>query len=122
MSDQDYILEYEAFQNSFKKTEISGEECGEVIMHMAGYFSRYNLKMGEALRMYTVVKANLQGQVDATTGKAMSSAKADTLADATPEAAAYAIAKIHVQNLEQYINALKALQRALISEYNNSNI
>lgn len=114
------MIDYKAFQDSFKKTEVSGEEVGELIMRMAGYFSRYNVRMGEALRAFSGVKADLQNQVDQATGKTMSSAKAETLADATPEAATYEMSRIHVTNIEQMINALKALQRGVLNEYSHA--
>jgi hypothetical protein len=120
MPDQDYMIDYEAFMNNFKKTEVSGEEVGEVVMKMAGYYARYNVRLSDSMRAFTVVKADLQNQTDTTSGKSMSSAKADTLAAATSEAATYELAKIHVQNIEQYINALKALQRGVMFEYSNS--
>ena len=118
--DQDYIIDYEAFSNNFKKTEVSGEEVGEMIMRLAGHFARYNMKMGDALKSFSRVKADYQGQVDPNTGKAMSSSKAEILADATPEAAEYEMSRIHVTNLEQYINALKALQKGILTEYSHS--
>lgn len=118
--DPDYMLEYEAFQNSFKKTEISGEEVGELIMRLANYYARYNMRMGAALRIFSEKKAFHQNSVDEMTGKAMSSSKAEVLADATPEATSYEIARIHVQNIEQFINSLKALQKGILNEYAHS--
>ena len=117
MADIDYMIDYEAFSDSFKKTEVSGEEVGEMIMRLAGYFARYNVRMGDALRAFSRVKSDFQSQVDTSTGKTMSSAKAEVLADATPEAATYEMSRIHVQNIEQYINSLKALQKGILNEY-----
>src|SRR3990167_520486 len=119
MADIDYMIDYDAFSSNFKKTEVSGEEVGEMVMRLAGYFARYNVRMGDALRAFSVVKADFQNQVDTTTGKSMSSAKAETLADATPEAASFEMARIHVSNIEQYINALKALQKGVLNEYSH---
>ena len=118
--DFDYTDEYDKFQSNFKKTEVSGEEVGEIIMRMAGYFARYNVRLSDALREYTLVKAEFQNQIDTATGKAMSSAKAETLSAATKEGAAYELARVHVQNIEQYINALKALQKGVIIEYSHA--
>lgn len=120
MADQDYMLDFEAFQNSFKKTEVSGEEVGEMIMKMAGYFARYNTRMGEALRAISAVRSRYQNSVDESTGKAMTTSKAEISADNTPEADAYTMAKIHVQNIQEYINSLKALQRGVLFEYAQS--
>jgi len=120
MAEVDYMIDYEAFSSNFKKTEVSGEEVGEMIMRLAGYFARYNVRLGDALRAVSRVKSDFQNQVDPATGKSMSSAKADTLADATHEAATYEMARIHVANLEQYINALKSLQKGVLQEYSHA--
>lgn len=120
MADIDYMLDYEAFSNNFRKTEVSGEEVGEMVMRMAGYFARYNVRMGDALRAFSTVKSDFQNQLDTSTGKPMSSAKAETLADSTAEAATYEMARIHVQNIEQYINALKSLQKGVLTEYSHA--
>lgn len=113
----DYMVDFEAFMNNFKKTEVSGEEIGEMVARMATYFARYNVRMGIALRAFSRVKADLQNQVDTATGKPMSSAKADTLSDATPEANEYEMARIHIINLQEYINSLKSLQKGAMFEY-----
>jgi hypothetical protein len=118
--DPDYIIDFESFQNNFRKTEVSGEEVGEIVMKMAGYYARYNVRLGDALRAFSRVKADFQNQTDQATGKTMSSAKAETLADATEEATKYEMARIHVQNIEQYINSLKALQKGVMFEYSQS--
>lgn len=120
MADIDYMIDYDIFASNFRKTEVSGEEVGEVVMRMASYFARYNVRYAEALRVFSRVRANFQNQVDPQTAKAMSSAKADTLADATDEAAIYEMARIHVQNIEQYINSLKSLQKGVLTEYSHA--
>lgn len=116
----DYMTDYDAFEKNFRLTQVSGEEVGEVIMKMAGYFARYNVRTGDALRAFSRVKSDFQSQVDTVTGKTTSSAKAELLADATPEAATYEMARIHTQNLEQYINALKSLQKGVLNEYSHA--
>jgi hypothetical protein len=112
----DYLAEYELFMDNFKKTQISGEEVGEVVMRMASYFSRHNMNYASALRAYSKVVKEMHELPDAS-GKPISSTKAMSLAEATEEAAAYEQAKAHVQNIEQCINALKALQRGVLNEY-----
>jgi len=119
-TDQDYTIEYNKFEQNFRLTEVTGEEVGKLIMHMASYFARYNVRLGNALRAFSIIKAGFQNQVDETTGKSMSSAKAETLASATQEAQAYEMARIHIQNIEQYINALKSLQKGVLQEYAHS--
>jgi hypothetical protein len=120
--DYDYMKEYEEFIANFRKTEVSGEEVGELIMKMAGHFARYNVRYGDALRAFSAVKSSFQSQIDVSSGKTMSSAKAELLADATPEANTYEMARIHINNIEQYINALKALQRGTLNEYSHASL
>jgi len=120
MDNLDYMIDYESFMSNFRKTEVSGEEVGEMVMKQAGYFARYNVRLGDAIRAFSAVKADLQNQVDTTTGKPMSSAKVEMLADATKEGADYEMARIHVQNIQEYINALKALQKGVLFEYSQS--
>lgn len=120
MPDPDYMVDYDAFQNSFKLTEVNGEEVGVMIMKMAGYYGKYNARMSNALRNYTQVSKDIHSQTDMVTGKPITSSKAEVIAAATPEAAALQDAKVHVQNLEQFINALKALQKGVLLEYSNA--
>ena len=116
----DYLIEYQAFQDKFRLTQVSGEEVGELVMHLANHFARYNSRMGDALRAFSVVKAGLINSVDESSGKGMSASKAEILADATPEANTYEIARINVVNIEQMLNAMKALQKGVLGEYSHS--
>ena len=118
--ESDYIAEYETFMNQYRLTEIGGEEVGLLIVRMAGYFARYNMKLVGALKSYNLVIRDFQTQTDPATSKPMSSAKSESLAAATPEAFAYEEAKVHVQNIEQFVNALKALQRGVLTEYSQT--
>lgn len=118
--EHDYIMDYENFMSKFSLTEVSGAEVGEVVARMAIHYARYNVRMAEALRAYSSVKADFQNKIDPVSGKSMSSAKAEMLASATPEAATYELSKIHIQNIEQYLNSLKALQRGILVEFSNS--
>lgn len=116
----EYMKEYELFVSNYKLTEIAPEEVGLLTIKMASYYGKYNLKFRDALRNYSIVLRDFQNQADPTTGKPMSSTKAEVLADATPEAAKYEEYKIDLLNLEQYINGLKSLQRSLMQEFSNS--
>lgn len=112
--------EYSKFEKEFRLTQVSGEEIGAFIMKMTGFFIKYNVRYGDALRAFSSVKAGFQNQVDATTGKSMSSSKAELLADDTPEAAKYEMARIHINNLEQIINSMKSLQKGILNEYSHA--
>lgn len=113
----EYMQEYEKFINDYKFTEISSEETGLLIAKMAVYFSRYNNSLRHALRNYSIITRDFQMGVDETTGKPISSAKADTLAAATDQADKYNELKIHVNNIQEIMNSLKSLQRGQINEY-----
>lgn len=116
-----YIEDYDTFMSALEAQGglMAAGEIGEMITRMSSYFSRHNVVLGKALKQFNNVAKEVYSQSDAT-GKAISAAKAEILASATPEAAAYQDAKIHVQNIEQNINALKALQRGVLNEYSHS--
>lgn len=116
-----YDQEYKAFIASFKEQPVSGFEVGELIVRMANYFSDYNLAMVYALRDFNQKKREAESEVDGN-GKPISSTKASVMADSTPEAHAYQLARAHVQNVEQIINSLKAMQKGVLSEYSNSSL
>lgn len=116
----DYMVEYNTFVSNYKLTEISGEEVGHLIIKMVAYYGKYNMKLKNALRDYSIVIRDIQMQADPATGKGISSAKAEVVAAATEVAANYENAKMHIANLEQYVNALKSLQKGVINEYSHS--
>lgn len=112
-----YTEDYETFMGDFSTREISGEEVGEMVARMAQHFARHNLISVRSLKVYAKLKSELHAQPDGATGKPMTSTKAEMIAAATPEAYSYEEAKVHVQNIEQMINALKSLQRGILFEY-----
>ena len=115
----DYMEEYNKFSGDYKLTEISGEEIGQLIVRMGAYYGKYNMRLKNALRDYSIVMRDFQTQADPATGKAMSSTKAEVLASATDVAAKYEESKMHVANLEQYINALKSLMKGVLQEFSH---
>lgn len=116
-----YIDDYEKFMKALEEQGglMAAGEIGEMIVRMASYFTRHNLILGRTLKMYSKVAKELYSQVD-DKGKAISAAKAAILTDATEEAFDYQEAKVHIANIEQSINALKALQRGVLNEYSHS--
>lgn len=119
--DFDYFKEYEMFMSAYKRGVVSGEEVGEVIMKMAHFHAKYAVELVFKDRRKNLVARDIEITPDAN-GKAISSAKALTLTEATDEYHDYNMAKAHVANIEQYINALKALQKGVLQEYSNSNL
>lgn len=116
----DYMQQYIEFEENFKKTEVSPEEVGELIMHMTSHYIRHNVRFGQALRSFSQVKAGFQSQLDTQTSKPMSTSKAEILAEATPEAGEYQMERIHVANIQEIINSMKTLQKAISNEYANT--
>lgn len=111
-----YIDEYNAFLANYHRGEISAEEVGEIIVKMASHFSQYNMNMVLADRKLAKIARDIECRTDEN-GKAISSAKAKIFTDATEEAGEYSMLKAHKENIEQFINALKALQRGLMNEF-----
>ncbi len=118
----DYLAEYTSFMDMYKKTEVSGEEVGELIMRMAAYYAQYNLRYVRAMKAYSIIAKDIEMGTDESTGKAISSSKAKVIASATTESNNYEEAKVHVSNIEQLVNALKALQRGVLQEYSHAGI
>ncbi len=94
----------EDYEKEFQKF-LAGESTAENTMNMmARDFPSYNLRMMEALHVFRQVKkAMLETEEN---GKPISAAKADILADATPEAHAFEVARAHVTNIEMIVKAL----------------
>lgn len=112
----EYIDEYNTFLSSYHRGQVSAEEVGEVIVKMAGHFAQYNTNMALADRKLAKTARDIECRTDEN-GKAISSAKAKIFTDATDEAGEYSMLKAHKENIEQFINALKALQRGLMNEF-----
>lgn len=111
-----YRSEYDGFVKQFDEREVDGREVGIMIAKFASWFASYNLDMIVAFKAYAFVLKETSKEVDAA-GKQISSAKAEQLAQATPEYAEYLLAKGHVQNIEQHLTSLRALQRGVMNEY-----
>lgn len=114
-----YHEDYDKFMETFRHQEVSGAEVGEMVARMAQHYTRHNIILARALKIYNQVARDVYGQTDES-GKPLSAAKADVIASATPEAAAYQEAKVHVMNIEQDLNALKALQKGILNEHSYS--
>ena len=112
----EYIKVFKELRSAIDSQPMNGEDVGEFIIKLADFYPEYNLKMVEALHLANNAAKDCEEQVDSN-GKAISSAKAKVLADATTESHQYEIARAHVQNLDQLISAAKAFQKGFINEY-----
>lgn len=117
---ESYIDDYQLFLKNLESQggNMSPGEVGEMIVRLAAYYTRYNMMQSRANKIYFAKAQEIYSSID--NGKPISAAKAEIVAAATPEAAQYHEAKVHVMNIEQCINALKALQRGIQNEYSHS--
>ena len=115
---EQYQVEYNAFLDEYKAGVTTGEGVGEVIARLAQYFTEANLNHASSLIKFNKVARENEEKVD-DNGKAISSSKAKVMAADTVEAAELIVAKAHLENIEQKINALKSLQRGLLNEYSH---
>ena len=118
MEKEQYLIEYEKFIDNYKSAEVSGEEVGEVIARLAQYFAKFNMEMIVNDRRRALVAKDIESRADPT-GKALSSSKAQVITDATDEANDYRVSRMHLQNIEVFINSLKSLQKGVLNEYSH---
>jgi len=110
--EEEYQKIYRVFVDALHESDSASYEAGETIALLTEQYIQHNLQMVKALKAYALVTEKISQQTDSS-GKAISSAKAEQLAAATDEAAAYELARVHVQNIEKSIEALKAIQTGL---------
>jgi uncharacterized protein YeeX (DUF496 family) len=116
MEKEQYLVEYDKFIDTYKRSEVSGEEVGEVIARLAQYFAKFNMELVANDRRRSMIAKDIESRAD-DNGKPISSTKAQVFLEATPEAQDYRVSKMHIQNIEQFINALKSLQKGVLNEY-----
>ena len=116
---KDYQVEYDKFMESYKSQETSAEQVGEMISKLAQYFATYNQVLGGTWEALAKISKEINAETDEFSGKPIAANKAEVKTNATPEASAHYSAKIDRENIEQYINALKALQKGVMNEYSH---
>lgn len=113
----DYRSVYNDFQKSYLKGTTTGEDVGDAICRLAQCFADYNLKTIHSEITANTRAAEIEQGLDENTGKHITSAKAKIVSEATPEHAQFLLNKTHLENIDQFINALKYLQRGILNEY-----
>ena len=113
---EDYLIEYNKFIDSYKRTEVSGEEVGEIISRLAQYYANYNMQVVTNERKMSTIAKDIESRAD-DNGKPISSTKASVYLSATDEAHDYRVSKAHLQNIECFLNSLKALQKGILQEW-----
>ena len=119
MQKEAYQTEYDTFIQNYKFGQCNGEQVGEVVTRMVQYFCDLNVSFAskeEATNRKAAENANI---VEESTGKQISVSKAELLTKSSPEHTASALAKVHLLNVEQIINALKSLQKGIMQEWNH---
>ena len=117
-----YQILYSDFIKSYASGATTGEQVGELVAKLAGFYPSYNALMVNAERAYALLSRDEVLKTDETTGKAISSAKAETIANASNEAGAFKRARMHIENLEMLIQSAKSLQRGLLQEMAQSGL
>lgn len=119
---EEYEIVYSDFMKGYASGSVTGEQVGELVARLAGYYPNYNAVKAQRERAYALVSRDEVMKTDETTGKAMSATKAQTIADASVEASAFKNARMHIENLEMLIQSAKALQRGLLQEMSHSSL
>ena len=119
---EEYEKLYSEFIRDYQSGVTTAEMAGELIAKLAGFFPNFSAMLCREERSYALVCRDEVLKSDDQTGKAVSSVKAMTIAEATDEAYAYKKAKSHIANLEMLIQSAKALQRGLIQELSHANL
>ncbi len=119
MEKEMYQKDYEEFIASYKMGQTSGEVVGELIARMALYYGEKNNLLNATSEALNKKASQIVQSSDGEGGKALSVAKAEILIKASAEQVGYDRAKTHLQNIDQYINALKYLQKGVLNEYSH---
>jgi len=115
----DYEKIYSELMDEYKTGMVAAETIGEAIVKLAHCFAEANFIMVNAEKKRNHIAREMEGQTDAS-GKSLSSTKAAVMTAASEESYLYDMARANVQNIEQYINSLKSLQKGVLGEYANS--
>jgi len=114
-----YQKEYEEFVKNYENSiPIVAEEIGKLIARLAQYFGQANSLYGIAKIEYNKTASSYIQTIE-DSGKPISAAKAEVLTNASKEAEELIKRNVDIQNLEQMMNALKALQRSTSQEQNH---
>ena len=103
----------------YKTGMVAAETVGESIAKLAHCFAEANFSMVNAERNRNGVAKEMESQTDLN-GKSLSSTKAAVMTAASEESYLYDMSRAKVQNIESYINALKALQKGVLGEYSHN--
>lgn len=115
----DYQAKVQEFFTKYNGADytMDPEEMGAFMLVLANYYAEFNMKLAAAQKELSAVSRDIAERRDEN-GKGITSSKADVLIAATEEADKYRTIKAHVQNIEQFISSVRALQKGAMKEYN----
>lgn len=119
MEEKTYKKTFDSFITKYKGGQVSGEDVGEVIVLLAQEFANYNMTLAIKESIVSKIAAEKVQSTDELTGKPISVSKAEILVKATEEHADTRATKVDLENIEQFINSLKFLQKGILNEYNH---
>ena len=114
-----YQEKFDSFIEECNAGQVDGEAVGKVIVHLAQEFANYNMILSAKEMRLNVIAANMVQSTDESSGKPISVSKAELLIKATEEYSDVRRTKIDLENIENFINSLKFLQRGILQEYSH---
>lgn len=118
--DPEYLKVYSDFQKKVENNTATAVDAGMCLATLTGYFATYNLVWAATKKGLNRRASEIQNGVDGT-GKPITTAKAEVLAKATPEADEEVTFESHVKNLDVMIQTCKKLQDGLSREFELTN-
>lgn len=114
-----YQEKFDSFIIECNTGQVDGETVGKVIVHLAQEFANYNMMLSAREMRLNAIAAEMVQGTDEASGKPISVSKAELLIKATEEYSDVKRTKIDLENIENFINSLKFLQRGILQEYSH---
>ena len=114
-----YKEKYQTFLSDYQAGITSGERVGFLIAELSNFFAEYNMLAGQQEKALNQEAAKIVNGTDEATGKPLSVAKADILIKATYAHAESKMTKIHLENIDGFLNSLKKLQLGILNEFSH---
>lgn len=119
MENKTYKEKFDVFVEKSKAGQVDGEMVGLIIVYLAQDFANYNMLLMSKEARFSKLLAEKVQSVDENTGKPISVSKAELIIKDTEEYRDLKETKIDIENIENYINALKFLQKGVLNEYSH---
>lgn len=116
------MTSYDVFMAKHANNTEDAISVGSEIARQAQFFCSHNQRKATFEVIFNKKYAETINAIDEQTSKPISAAKAEVLVKATDEYIKYLSEKTAIENVEQIINSLKALQKGLLVEYGASSL